>query len=1055
MSRRYAILALDRFAGDAKTAHGVIRYGTDEVVAVIDPSNARASACATCCRISTATRRSSRASREALQFAPTALLIGTAPKGGGLPPEWRGAMLDAIGARLEIVSGLHDMLERRSRVSRRGCGRPERRFGTCAKPPDVPLFAGDVYDVAAPVVLTVGNDCAVGKMSVSLELVRAASERRKERALRSDRPNRHHDRGVGNFGRSRHRRFRAGRRRTARALRGARRRRSDRRRGARRDQSSGVRAGHARADVRLRPDALVLVCDPRRAHDRRRTPTPALGYARSSIAIHEALLETREAGQRRRHRAQHARTQPDERARGDRARARAKRRFTRRRRRAFRRANVSTRPSLRGSSNVLRCGCDASVIARRRSAALPALLLLALTAVRARRTSRRTASAMRGRFPACCGSAKTKSPTASISCSRTAPPPTRSPACSSRLSCATTHDGNYVPDLADRSADACTTAASAATARRIVVHLRQGVVWADGAPLTAADWLFTYRAVMNPRKQREDALRLGRDRLGERTRSLHDRHSAQAPERRRARHPRDGRRRLSADARAPAREAAESQRGGVQRAAALERPVLAASVEPRFVARSSCRTRATFAARRNSKKSIWKVVPDVNTLFNQLATHEIDVYPSVNANAIARLSSIAGINVDKQPDRQLAPPRHQHLSRPLLHDVRVRRAIAEAVDWKRINDTVFHGINRLAVSDIFPESWAAPALPPYRYDPAGARRLLGAGRLDARPDGVLHKGPHAMHLDDLRDDRAQENTNRRCSFSRCCAPFGIDLADPQLSRQLPLREERPALHRQVRSRVVDRNQRPRSRQLRGVGTAPSFRPTARTRRGSTIRSSTRRARPRRATFDEAERKRLYQREEERIRELVPAVFFSWRNELHRDEHRRQELHSGRLHRRHLERVGVAASERSCFRPGARRATRRRGSSSNPPAPASELEHARAERLHRVPAAARAHSGPRWLDLAQWRPGGAKSFSPQHEGVARRRRRHPRRPSRSTASRSARADVRLQARRVLVAGAFASLASVRARRAHSRRSRALAIRGTMPASAAGAARQAWR
>jgi uncharacterized NAD-dependent epimerase/dehydratase family protein len=36
--------------------------------------------------------------------------------------------------------------------------------------PEVPLFAGDVYDVAAPVVLTVGNDCAVGKMSVSLEL---------------------------------------------------------------------------------------------------------------------------------------------------------------------------------------------------------------------------------------------------------------------------------------------------------------------------------------------------------------------------------------------------------------------------------------------------------------------------------------------------------------------------------------------------------------------------------------------------------------------------------------------------------------------------------------------------------------------------------------------------------------------------------------------------------------------------------------------------------------------------------------------------------------------
>ncbi|MBC5815691.1 MAG: DUF1611 domain-containing protein, partial [Candidatus Eremiobacteraeota bacterium] len=45
-------------------------------------------------------------------------------------------------------------------------------------PPEVPLFSGAVYDVKAPVLLTVGSDCAVGKMTVSLELVRAARERK-------------------------------------------------------------------------------------------------------------------------------------------------------------------------------------------------------------------------------------------------------------------------------------------------------------------------------------------------------------------------------------------------------------------------------------------------------------------------------------------------------------------------------------------------------------------------------------------------------------------------------------------------------------------------------------------------------------------------------------------------------------------------------------------------------------------------------------------------------------------------------------------------------------
>jgi uncharacterized NAD-dependent epimerase/dehydratase family protein len=171
--RRYAILALDRFERDAKTAHGVIRYGDDEVVAVIDPAGAGQRVRDALAYLdSDAPIVSSVA--QALQFAPTALLIGTAPKGGGLPPQWRGAVLEAIAAHLEIVSGLHELLDadREFRTAARAVGTT---IWDVRQPPDVPLFGGDVYDVKAPVLLTVGNDCAVGKMTVSLELVRAAN----------------------------------------------------------------------------------------------------------------------------------------------------------------------------------------------------------------------------------------------------------------------------------------------------------------------------------------------------------------------------------------------------------------------------------------------------------------------------------------------------------------------------------------------------------------------------------------------------------------------------------------------------------------------------------------------------------------------------------------------------------------------------------------------------------------------------------------------------------------------------------------------------------------
>ncbi len=174
MTRRYAILAPDRFAGDAKTAHGVIRYGTDATVAVIDPSLAGKRV-----RDAVAYLDSDApivgSIRDALAYEPTALLIGTAPQGGALPADWRAHIMDAIAAKLEIVSGLHDMLGDDAAFAAAA-----RRAGTTIwdvrKPPEVPLFRGEVYGVRAPVLLMAGNDCAVGKMTVALELARAARE---------------------------------------------------------------------------------------------------------------------------------------------------------------------------------------------------------------------------------------------------------------------------------------------------------------------------------------------------------------------------------------------------------------------------------------------------------------------------------------------------------------------------------------------------------------------------------------------------------------------------------------------------------------------------------------------------------------------------------------------------------------------------------------------------------------------------------------------------------------------------------------------------------------
>ncbi len=156
----------------SKTAVGVIRYGPHEVVAVLDSTRAGRNVrewlgdAYDIPVLATLT--------EALDRRPTALLIGIAPPGGQLPPEWRQTVLEAIRAGLDVVSGLHVFLsedaEFAAAARQRGVTITDRR-----RPPERNEIAmGREHQPGKKVVLTVGTDCAIGKMSVSLELRNAA-----------------------------------------------------------------------------------------------------------------------------------------------------------------------------------------------------------------------------------------------------------------------------------------------------------------------------------------------------------------------------------------------------------------------------------------------------------------------------------------------------------------------------------------------------------------------------------------------------------------------------------------------------------------------------------------------------------------------------------------------------------------------------------------------------------------------------------------------------------------------------------------------------------------
>ncbi len=165
MSRPRRILILgEGFSHDphyGKTMRGIVTYGPDPVVAILDSARAGQAHVGIPIVGSVA---------DALPFEPTVAIVGVATQGGRFPAAWRELLKGCIESGLDVESGLHERLsedpELVALASRRGVELRDLR-----KPPEgLNVATGANLEVDARIVLTVGSDCAIGKKTVAVEL---------------------------------------------------------------------------------------------------------------------------------------------------------------------------------------------------------------------------------------------------------------------------------------------------------------------------------------------------------------------------------------------------------------------------------------------------------------------------------------------------------------------------------------------------------------------------------------------------------------------------------------------------------------------------------------------------------------------------------------------------------------------------------------------------------------------------------------------------------------------------------------------------------------------
>lgn len=151
-----------------KTMRGIIQYGPDPVVVILD--SARAGEVQDGIPIVASVA-------EALAFSPTVAIVGVATQGGRFPPAWRALLRECVEEGLDVESGLHELLSDDAELA--GLAR-ERGvvLRDLRRPPEgLNVPTGANLEVRARITLTVGSDCAIGKKTVAIELDREARRR--------------------------------------------------------------------------------------------------------------------------------------------------------------------------------------------------------------------------------------------------------------------------------------------------------------------------------------------------------------------------------------------------------------------------------------------------------------------------------------------------------------------------------------------------------------------------------------------------------------------------------------------------------------------------------------------------------------------------------------------------------------------------------------------------------------------------------------------------------------------------------------------------------------
>ena len=335
--------------------------------------------------------------------------------------------------------------------------------------------------------------------------------------------------------------------------------------------------------------------------------------------------------------------------------------------------------------------------------------------------------------------------------------------------------GNDIPDLA-AAVPTLENGGISRDGKTITYKLRHGVKWQDGKPFTSADVKFSWQAIMNPNNN--VAERVGYDKVA--SVDTPDAYTAVFHLKEQFAPFVDT---VFGESDLPYRIVPKHLLGGypnINRVPFNQQPV---GTGPFRVVRWYHGDHVELAANPlyfrgapKLQKILVYTVPDGNTSAAELQSHGVDLVLAVTAANFRNLRKVSGVRtlLVKQPSYAAAVFNTTH---PPLDDVRVRQAIAYAINEKRIVDNLTYGTATLASSDLSDYYWAHDsALVPYGLDKTKAADLLDRAGWRRGPSGMRAKNGKALSLQLTIGAGSQTANQIAVELQSDLRQVGIDLA---------------------------------------------------------------------------------------------------------------------------------------------------------------------------------------------------------------------------------------------------------------------------------------